>query len=800
VDRRFLLFVALSLLLLIANTVWNARNAPKQPARVADAKQAAEADPKSGDADAAKDAGADEAAAEDAKGEDSEAGAADGPAEDEAAAEEDDAEGDPAPAAEVAAEFITLGSVDPASPYRMGVTFTNVGAAVKRIELASPRYLDLHDRGGYLGHLELRVGDGRGLLVQSVVPGTPAAEAGLKVGDRILEAGASEKTLKTTASPTEFAKIIDAMRPGRSALLEIEREGQQQTLTVKLRRGPLDVVRPESENIRMRGEEAPAGYEDTPSLLLTLQQLDDLELKPDPVTKELRGVDLISAAWEVVDRGDDAVTFEHRLPELGLKVTKRYELAEVAKEAEGDPDAPVYHLTLTVTIANEAGSEKMRAVSYQLAGPNGLPVEGWWYATKSGRSGGGGLRDIVGRYANAKPVQKGGPSIVDGSSEAFDTASLAYMGVDAQYFAAALIPVKKDFEEEWISTVVPVPVGPKLADKLGGARLSNVSFNIVSDAAELEPGDSVTHSYQVFAGPKRPDLLAQYYAAGDKAYSLNDFVYYGWFGGVARAMVGMLHIFYSWVGNYGIAIIMLTVLVRGCMFPISRGQAKSMARMQELRPEMERIKEKFKGDQQKQAKAMQDLYRKNNVNPLAGCLPMLIQLPVFIGLYRGLAVDVELRQAPLFGQAVRWCSNLAAPDMLYNWSAFMPQMITRGEGLFGLGPYLNVLPLITIALFLLQQKLFMPPATDEQTAMQQKIMKYMMVFMGLLFYKSPSGLCLYFIASSLWGIAERKMIPPATATNAVVSAPRAPTSGGDSTSGGKSATGAKAPSGGKRKR
>jgi YidC/Oxa1 family membrane protein insertase len=181
-------------------------------------------------------------------------------------------------------------------------------------------------------------------------------------------------------------------------------------------------------------------------------------------------------------------------------------------------------------------------------------------------------------------------------------------------------------------------------------------------------------------------------------------------------------------------------------------------------------------------------------------LPMLIQLPVFIGLYRGLAVDVELRQAPLFGQAVRWCSNLAAPDMLYNWSAFMPQMITRGEGLFGLGPYLNVLPLITIALFLLQQKLFMPPATDEQTAMQQKIMKYMMVFMGLLFYKSPSGLCLYFIASSLWGIAERKMIPPATATNAVVSAPRAPTSGGDSTSGGKSATGAKAPSGGKRKR
>ena len=138
----------------------------------------------------------------------------------------------------------------------------------------------------------------------------------------------------------------------------------------------------------------------------------------------------------------------------------------------------------------------------------------------------------------------------------------------------------------------------------------------------------------------------------------------------------------------------------------------------------------------------------------------MLQLPVFIGLYRGLAVDVELRQAPLFGQAIRWCSNLAAPDMLFNWSSFMPSIMTSGHGMFVLGPYLNILPLITIGLFLLQQKLTMPPATDEQGAMQQKIMKYMMVFMGFMFYKVASGLCLYFIASSLWGIAERKLVPP----------------------------------------
>jgi YidC/Oxa1 family membrane protein insertase len=188
-----------------------------------------------------------------------------------------------------------------------------------------------------------------------------------------------------------------------------------------------------------------------------------------------------------------------------------------------------------------------------------------------------------------------------------------------------------------------------------------------------------------------------------------------------------------------------------------------MAKMTQLKPEMERIKEKFKGDQQKQAQAMQQLYRKHNVNPLAGCLPALIQLPVFVGLWRGLAVDVELRQAALFGQGVQWCSNLAGPDMFWNWSKIMPAMITRGEGFFGLGPYLNLLPLVTVGLFLWQQKMFMPEPANEQAAMQQKIMKYMMVLMGILFYKVPSGLCLYSIASSLWGIGERKLFPPPAA-------------------------------------
>ena len=153
-------------------------------------------------------------------------------------------------------------------------------------------------------------------------------------------------------------------------------------------------------------------------------------------------------------------------------------------------------------------------------------------------------------------------------------------------------------------------------------------------------------------------------------------------------------------------------------------------------------------------------------------MPLLIQMPIFLGLYRALMVDVELRQAPLLGDAIRWCSNLAAPDMFFDWSSFMPGFVTQGESfLVGLGPYLNILPLATVGLMILQQKMFMPEPTNEQAAMQQNIMKYMMLAMSFVFFKVAAGLCIYFIASSLWAIAERKMLPkppavPALATPA----------------------------------
>lgn len=743
-DRRFVIWLALSFCLLV---IFSPKPKPPQP-------QQQPAEP----AVAQNDAAVDEPAAAPAAIE----------ADDQSAAQTPPL-AEPLPAEEgIAPQWLMLGSVDEKSDYRMLVTLTNRGATVERIELASPRFSDLQDRGGYLGHLTLRRSTDGAVVVQTVGAGTPAAAAGLQAGDRLVAVNQQD-----VADREQFDAVLADTRPGQSIELQVRRDGQVQTLEAELQRRPLEVIRPESENVLLFSDKLPRGFGQQNSFGLTLNQVGNAALNSvdngaddadgvGPALRELPDVRLLDTPWRVVEHDQSSATFQRRLPELGLQVTKRYRLGQ---QPNGEAGSPGYGLTLDVVVENL--SNDPQTVAYRLDGPNGLPVEGWWYANKIGHDWGAvGLRDVIVRPVDGPITEFAPANIAVGDVDDVEGAPLAYLGVDAQYFTAMLIPQKEDPDELWIERAEMALLTPRPLPKSGEGRYANVTPRLISVPHTLAPGEKIDHSYEVFAGPKRPELLAEYRAFDNPAYSLRDLVTYGWFSGIAKAMLWVLHGFYSIVGNYGIAIILLTVLVRLCMFPISRKQAQSMIKLQELRPEMDRIKEKHKTDMQKQSQAMQELYRKHGVNPLAGCLPMLLQFPVFIGLYRGLAVDIELRQASLFGENVRWCSNLAAPDMLLDWSGFMPDFITRGHNIVSLGPYLNVLPLVTIGLFLLQQKMFMPEAANEQAAMQQKIMKYMMVFMGFLFYKVPSGLCLYFIASSAWGIAERKLLPKPTVADA----------------------------------
>jgi YidC/Oxa1 family membrane protein insertase len=312
----------------------------------------------------------------------------------------------------------------------------------------------------------------------------------------------------------------------------------------------------------------------------------------------------------------------------------------------------------------------------------------------------------------------------------------------------------------------------------------DITVRVTTEAVELKPGTKVSHRYLLYNGPVKPSLLGQ--LTGEKAVSpelverysntlqlntMTDYHSPGWFGSIFNTIgwtwviikctnlmhwvLGLLHTF---VVSYGTCIVLLTVMVRGLMFPLSRKQALMSVKMQVLAPELKKLQEKHKDDKQALGMAQWELYRKHGVNPLGSCWVLLLQMPIFMGLYYALQESIQFRLAPFWPT---WVKNLAAPDMLLYWGESIP-LVSRPEdfgGFLYLGPYLNILPIIAVAFMLVQQKMMMPPPTDEQQAMQQKMMKWMMVVMGLMFYKVAAGLCIYFIATTLWGFAERKLLP-----------------------------------------
>ena len=276
-----------------------------------------------------------------------------------------------------------------------------------------------------------------------------------------------------------------------------------------------------------------------------------------------------------------------------------------------------------------------------------------------------------------------------------------------------------------------------------------MTFEVTSDLNTIAAGKTWASEYEIFVGPKTPELLEK--------YGIPRVLELGWFAMIARVLSAFLHFIHSIIPSYAIAILLLTVTVRCCVLPFSLKAAKGAAVMQSLAPEMQKIKEKHKDDPAQQGVAMKELWRKNNYNPLSGCLPVFLQIPIFVALYKCLSTDIELRGTPLIA-GVDWARNLAGPDMLWFWQPYIFDYF--GSEVGWLGPYFNVFPLITIALFLWQQILFTPPATNDEMKQQQFIMKIMTLFMGVMFFKVPAGLCIYFITSSLWGICERLMLFP----------------------------------------
>lgn len=720
-------------------------------------------------------------------------------------------------------ELFTLGSMNPKDNYQLLVTLDNQGAAIKRIELMAQitpgqfqyRSLQSKERDGYLGYLSLDESPSS-LDVNTVPRGSAAASAvckedaslvGLLPGDKIV----GWDGLTGFPSIYQWEKRMSNQSAGKPIQLKIlrnaaassERENKQKdapeigaassgtelTFDCILTEKPLDVLRAEDDF----KDEQVQGNDPWASCATTFALIDQTSIVDGERT--IFGLEnTLKGRWnaKLLDM-TEGMGVEFSIPLRSyLKLAQIKANLELVKQYRLFPSNPVigvndsstrqHHLELTTIVRNL--DDEVHTVAIRQEGLNGISLEGWWYPTKISPFffSAAGARDVIVSngfkghtlfptrqivsHAISFPAE---PDLtLFGPAESLATRNINYIGLDTQTFTAAMLaspsePSSLQNLKRGSATVYNSDYTD--ANKLPSSKqqAANIGFWFESDNVKISPKSEWKQAYQIFAGPKDPELLA--------AYKLDESIEYGWhiFGFFAKRLGYILHFFFWVTSNFGVAIIMLTVLVRSCMFPVSRMMALNAQKMQSVQPQLAKLKEALKEDPRKMMAAQQMLMKKAGINQFAGCLPALIQLPIVIGLYRCVSVDVGLRQQSLF-PGWDWCSNLAGPDMFMDWHSWMPEFIAgRGSGWFG--PYLNILPIVTITLFIIQQKVLMPKATDEQTRVAQQMMMVMTIMMGVLFFKVPAGLCIYFITSSSWSLVERFLIKRFTPKSSMVNLP-----------------------------
>jgi YidC/Oxa1 family membrane protein insertase len=304
-------------------------------------------------------------------------------------------------------------------------------------------------------------------------------------------------------------------------------------------------------------------------------------------------------------------------------------------------------------------------------------------------------------------------SLKDISKGKAEKGPVRWVAADGKYFTWVVLP-----DREWTFE------GAKLLGENG------VLVSVADAAAVLGTGDTVRSAARVFAGPKKASRLE---AIGQ---GLDGLIDYGWFALLAKPLVFVMRASDRVTGNYGIDIILLTIVIKILFFPLTQKSMASMRKTQELAPVLNKLKEKYKGDTQKLNQETMNLYKTYKINPLSGCLPMLAQIPVFIALYKGLLVTIELRHAPFF----LWINDLSAPEHLWD-------LHVAGYTL----PF-RLLPLLMGISMYIQQKMSPTPTME---ATQQKIMLLMPVIFTFMFWSFPTGLVIYWLVNNILSIGQQ---------------------------------------------
>lgn len=294
----------------------------------------------------------------------------------------------------------------------------------------------------------------------------------------------------------------------------------------------------------------------------------------------------------------------------------------------------------------------------------------------------------------------------------------------------------------WLSALIP-DQGTKPAGDFRSIGQGQFLATLIYPTVSIAPGKVQSQTVRLFAGAKENSVLEKYEAAGVSNFSFS--IDWGWFSWFEKPIFWLLDSIFNKVGNFGLAIILLTLVVRGVMFPIAQRQFASMAAMRALQPKMKVLQERYKDDKQKQQQEIMALYKEEKVNPLAGCLPIFLQIPVFFALYKVLTLTIEMRHQPF----VLWIKDLSAPD---------PAHILN---LFGLLPFdppsflaIGVLAILLGITMWLQFKL-QPAAMDPAQQQIFSIMPWIMMFVMAPF---AAGLLIYWITSNLLTIAQQKYL------------------------------------------
>ncbi|WP_051321542.1 membrane protein insertase YidC [Chrysiogenes arsenatis] len=384
------------------------------------------------------------------------------------------------------------------------------------------------------------------------------------------------------------------------------------------------------------------------------------------VAGHLSSMNLERQRFEVVGRSADAIAFQTILPD-GAILQKTYHFPRLSEmkiqyRVEGESASG---LLSTITTLPSAVITNVKTDTFSYAGMVHKTLDS-------------GLQK-VGSYEDVKAIQ--------------DIPNAQFAGTMDKFFLLAFLPQQGEVFRIFPGNTVQA-----------GGLITSIDRDVI-----------------VFYGPKEKSLLQRY--AG---LEMDKSIDYGWFGFIAAPLMSLIHWFYALTGNYGVAIILLTVVIKIVFFPLTHKSYKAMKKISKLQPEMKKLREKFKNDPQKMNAAVMELYKTNKANPMSGCLPILVQIPVFFALYQSLLNAIELRHAPF----ALWIQDLSAADPYY------------------------ITPVIMGATMFLQQKLT-PSAMDPT---QQKIMLALPVVFTFLFFGFPAGLILYWIVNNVLSIAQQYYI------------------------------------------